>query len=231
MNVFVGAALTGAAIPARAQALPSPNVREVPVGPHPDGVLSELADAYIAAERRYSAAAIALDHMCMHVNPPEVLRVQPRDFEMGKAIEQFDAADEHWRRPCDVDQWRFVDCWHSEKVETKDLLSITSRRIPASAELTARAAEIVAAFDAWHGKRPRGVVKAEREMKKIAAECNKARATLCETPATTLEGVMAKVRCLELKRDDFDGIDGSDPEPIVLSLLLDIQRIAGVRSA
>jgi len=32
-------------------------------------------------------------------------------------------------------------------------------------------------------------------------------------------------RCLEIDGEGFDGVDGSDPEPVVASLLRDIQRM------
>jgi hypothetical protein len=39
--------------------------------------------------------------------PPEVLRIQPRDLELGR--KPWQATDEFWHRPCDIDQWRKVD--------------------------------------------------------------------------------------------------------------------------
>ncbi|MDF0521538.1 hypothetical protein P0R31_30270 [Bradyrhizobium yuanmingense] len=217
MNAIVSLPLAAAPLPTK--------IVEAPASRHPDARVFELVDAYLAAERRYSDAAIALDRRSAHVNPPEVLRIRPRDFELGKKLELFEASDEYWYRPCDIGQWKSLDGWQTERHETADCMVLTQRRVPASEELKARGEEIVAAWDAWYNKRPRGFVKAEREMKRASAACFKARKALCEASATTVEGLRAKLRCLEIDGEGFDGVDGSDPEPVVASLLRDIQRM------
>jgi hypothetical protein len=221
MNVFVGAAaLAGAAIPDQSTALPAPNVRGVPAGsPHPDAALFELIDSCIAAESRYFDAVTKLDEL-ERPTPPEVLRVRPRDLELGRKT--FEASDEFWHRPCDITQWSKVDEWQTEKEETPDTFAIVQRRIPASEELAARGREIVEAFNAWHGKRPRGYVKADREVKRIGRICSRLAAEVAATPATTIEGIRAKLRCVEIN-GSIDGV--SCDEPVVVSLLNDLQRI------
>ncbi|MBH5397148.1 hypothetical protein HZZ13_04990 [Bradyrhizobium sp. CNPSo 4010] len=219
MNVFVGAAtLATAAIPSQPEALPAPNVMDIsPASPHPDAALFDLIEDCIAAEKRYFEAVTRLDEL-ERPAPPEVLRIRPRDLELGRKA--FEASDEFWRRPCDIGQWRHVDQWETEKEETPDTFAIIQRRIPASEELAARGREIVEAFDAWH-KRPRGYVKADREVKRRGRICAQLAAEVAATPAATIEGMRAKLRCVEIN-GSLDGVSGD--EPIITSLLYDLQR-------
>lgn len=41
-------------------------------------------------------------------DPPEVLRIRPRDLELGRK-KPWRATEEFWHRPCDIGQWRSVD--------------------------------------------------------------------------------------------------------------------------
>lgn len=221
MNLFVGAAtLAGAAIPERSEARPAPNVREVSLAPvHPDAALFDLVDNCIAAEKRYFDAVTDLDRL-ERPAPPEALRIRPRDLELGR--KPFKDSDEFWRRPCDISQWRQVDEWRTKKEETPDTFAIIQQRIPASEELTARGQEIVEAFDSWYKRRPRGYVKLDRERKRAERAYDIARHAVCVTPATTLEGLRAKLRCVEIN-GSLDGVSGD--EPIITSLLCDVQRV------
>jgi hypothetical protein len=89
-----------------------------------------------------------------HVNPPDTLRVPT-----------FEETDEFWHRPCDIGQWRDLVVYKTECKETADRMEIVQWKIQPSDELRLRSAEIVAAFEAWYGKKPRGY-KAERELKR-----------------------------------------------------------------
>lgn len=222
MNLFVGAAaLAGAAIPAGSEVRPAPNAREVSLASaHPDAALFDLVDNCIAAEKRYFDAITDLDRL-ERPAPPEVLRIGPRDLELGR--KPFRASDEFWYRPCDISQWRQVDEWQTKKEETPETFAIIQQRIPASEELAARGQEIVEAFDSWYKRRPRGYVKLDRERKRAERAYDTARHAVCVTPAATLEGLRAKLRCVEIN-GGLDGVSGD--EPIITSLLHDLRRIS-----
>jgi hypothetical protein len=200
-----------------------------PTGPHPDAKIFDLVEEYVAAEQRYSDASLAVDRLSgPKGSPPEVLRIQQRDLELGR--KPTSPSDEYWHRPCDMGQWRSLDNWECDKTETDDSMTLVSRRIPASPELVNRGAEIVAAFNAWSGKRQQGHVKATREMNRAQRNCDQVRNKLCETRATTLEGLRAKLRCLEAD-GSFDDIGGSYAEPVICSLLEDLRRMSDGASA
>ncbi|MGY4237289.1 hypothetical protein ACVIIW_006236 [Bradyrhizobium sp. USDA 4449] len=212
MNLFVGAAaLAGAAIPRRSEAGPSPTVSAVSLPPaHPDAALFDLVDKCVAAEKRLLNADIALDQLERPL-PPEVLRIRPRDLELG--CKPWELAQEFWTAPCDIAQWRQVDKWQTK----------IQQRIPATEELSTRGQEIVEAFDSWHERRPRGYVKLDRERKRAERAWRIANRAVCATPAATLEGLRAKLRCVEIE----GGLDDlSVGEPIIVSLLYDLQRIS-----
>jgi hypothetical protein len=207
----------------------SVQMMQEPTGPHPDAKIFDLVEEYVAAEQRCSDAILAADRLDQPKGPPpEVLRIQQRDLQLGR--KPTFAPDEYWQRPCDMGQWRSLDHWEYDKTETDDCMTVVSRQIPASAELVARGAEIVAAFNAWSGKPQRGYVKAMREMKRTQRNCSQVRNKLCETQATTLEGLRAKLRCLEID-GSFDDIGRSYAEPVIGSLLEDLRRMSDGASA
>ena len=200
-----------------------------PMGPHPDARIFDLVEEYVSAEQRYSDACLAADRLNAPKGPlPEALRIQPSDLELGRKPHFAD--DEFWRRPCDMGQWRSLDDWKYEKTEAEDSMTLVGRRTSASAELVARGAEIVAAFNAWSSTRQRGYVKAKREMNRAQRNCDQVRYRLCEMRATTLEGLRAKLRCLEVDGSLGD-IGGSYAEPVIGSLLEDLRRMSDGASA
>jgi len=192
--------------------------------PHLDAKLFELVDRYIAAEKQYAEAAKVADHLEFpRSKPPEVLRIRPRDIELGCKNEG--RSNEFWTNPCDIQQWRDPSKCEISRHEDGDTLTIITRAIPPSEELAARAAEIVAAYDVWWNKRPRGRVKANRDMKRAQRRCEEVRAELCQISAVTLAGLRAKLRCLEIDGSlDMFGYYGG--EPIMSSILEDIQQMA-----
>ena len=69
-----------------------------------------------------------------------------------------------------------------------------------------------------------------REMNRAERAYMRLEAQICETPATTLEGVRAKVRCAQayMKEEDIDRIDGgSAAESMAVSIFKDILRMTG----
>ena len=97
------------------------------------------------------------------------------------------------------------------------------RKTGPSKELRTRAEEIVSAYDNWTAtrKRPRGYRKAVREMNRAERAYMRLEAQICETPATTLEGMRAK-------EEGIDRIDGgSAAESMAVSIFKDILRMTG----
>jgi hypothetical protein len=139
---FVGSAVNAkkayagleAAVPTAAPAMPPANT----LNDVADGKLLALADELVIAEQRYADLAIAADNMTERTNPPEALRIRPRDIELGRKPHK--SADEFWHRPCDIGQWRSLDQWKTEHTKTEDRMELVQWRIKASDELQLRGA-------------------------------------------------------------------------------------------
>jgi len=229
-TAIVGTAVAApAAIPTAAPALLGQQQVSVASA---DSELLALADKYIIAERRYADSIVARDDLIdRNRKPPtEALRVRPRDLELGKKL--FCPTDEFWHRPCDMGQWRDLVTYKIEYEDTDERQAIVSWKIPPSEELRARGAEIMAAYDAWlatnSGKKPRGYRKAEREARKAEREYWRLEQEVAETPATTIEGMLAKIRCAEAWEHEegrLERIEGC-AETMALSIFDDIRRMA-----
>jgi hypothetical protein len=96
--------------------------------------------------RKYGDALVARDGLLEKGVPPlpEVLRISPRDLELGKKPHFED--DEFWQRPLDMGQWQNLETYKSECKETDDRLEIVTLKIQPSEELRVRGAEVVAAY-------------------------------------------------------------------------------------
>ena len=227
MNILVGTAAVATAMPlAAAPALPAPGLAN-------DSELLALAERFIAAERRYCDTLIARDELIDNNlrPPPEALRVSPRDFELGKKL--FDSTDEFWHRPCDIGQWRDLTTYEPTQVnETTECFMMVAKKILPSEELRTRAEQIIAAYDAWRAsneKKPRGYKKAEREARRAQREYWDLQEEVVNTPAHTVEGMLAKIRCAEAweGKERLDSINCDCGEEIALSIFEDIRRLAG----
>ena len=220
MNMLVGAAtFTATATPVIAAAeATSPN-------PIADSKLLALADEYVVAEQRWGDLVTAVDEMCCHrKHLPEVLRIRPQDLELGR--KPWEATDEFWHRPCDIRQWRCLMDFKTEYKEEGDRSEIVQWTIKPSEELSSRGAEIVAAFDAWYNKKPRGYKKAVREMKRAERAYLRLEAEIYNTQATTIEGMRAKIRCAQVwQREEIESINGGCSEAMALSIFQDILRM------
>jgi hypothetical protein len=189
-----------------------------------DRKLLALADELVIAEQRYADLMTAVDHMTDHTNPPEALRIRPRDLELGR--KPHESADEFWHRPCDIDQWRTLDKWKTEVTKTDDRMEMVQWRTRASDELQLRGSEIVAAFEAWYNKKPRGYKKALRELARASKAYDRLEIEVANTPATTLEGMQAKIRCARAwEREEIESITGGCAEAMALSIFKDIERL------
>lgn len=99
-----------------------------------------------------------------------------------------------------------------------------------SAEARARADEIIAAFDKWKKERePRDFKKTEREANKAFKAFARIQDEVDATPAQTIEGLMAKVRCAQAwtakgakKMKSLD----AGAETMALSILDDLDQLA-----
>jgi hypothetical protein len=220
MNSIVSLPIV-AAVPTSAPAMPPDELA--------DSRLLTLADELVIAEQQYSDLMIAVDRMNEHINPPEVLRIRPRDLELGR--KPLESADEFWHRPCDIGQWRSLDEWNTECTQTDDRMEIVQWRIKASDELQARGVEIVAAFEAWYNKKPRGYKKALRELARVEKAYTHREIEVANTPATTVEGMRAKIRCARAwEHEEIESISGGCAEAMALSIFKDIERLADARS-
>jgi hypothetical protein len=204
--------------------------------PRPDAVadskLLALVEELIVAEQRYSDLTTALDQMNARVNPPGVLRIRPRDLELGRKP-TFESTDEFWHRPCDITQWRNLMEYKTEWKETDDRAEMVQWKIKPSEELRLRGAEVVAAFEEWHDKKPRGYKKAVRELNRAEKVYNRLEAEIYKTPATTIEGMRAKIRCAKAwnRQEIIERISGGCAEAMALSIFNDIQRITDTASS
>jgi len=104
-------------------------------------------------------------------------------------------------------------------------------RIKPSEELSSRGAEIVAAFEEWYKKSPpRGYKKAERETNRARRQYMRLEQENVQTPATTIEGMLAKIRCAEAWEGtgQLENITGGGwAEDMALSIFQDIRLMAG----
>jgi beta-phosphoglucomutase-like phosphatase (HAD superfamily) len=96
--------------------------------------------------------------------------------------------------------------------------------------LRRRADEIIAAFDDWHkdGPPPRGYKKACREKDRAEREYCRIEKQIAGTRATTLAGMLAKIRCAQgyAKSGEIDDIeDGSCAAEMAVSVFRDIQQL------
>lgn len=195
-----------------------------------DSKLLALVEEYIAAQLLYGDLSTIADEMQSdHGSPPEVLRIRPRDLELGRKP-TFDSTDEFWHRPCDIDQWRQVDEVKAKWREKGDRSILIMWKIKAPEELRLRGAEIVTAYDQWWSSaRPRrGYKKALRESKRAERNFFRLETEIAETPTDTIEGMRAKIRCAQLwgRHGELGSITGGCEEAMALSIFSDIQRIA-----
>jgi hypothetical protein len=200
-----------------------------------DSKLLELVEQYVLAERRYGDAVFARDEMETRRPPPtEVLRIRPRDLELAR--KPWKAGDEFWTRPCDIGQWRQLIEYRTEMDETEERVVLTTLKVQPSEELRARGDEICTAWDARNNHpKPRGYEKAVREARRAEREFYRLEHEIAETPAQTIEGMLAKIRCAHVWQDEkreLDSIpDGSCEEAMALSIFKDIRRLAAQRTA
>jgi hypothetical protein len=228
VNKLVSLPVIAAAIPTAAPALPVnlPQADTVAA----DRELMALVEEYIVAQRRWNDLSHIADEMSTDLGDPrEVLRIRPRDLELGRKP-TFDSADEFWHRPCDIDQWRQVDEVKSKWREKGDRSILVMWKEKAPEELRLRGAEIVTAYDQWRSSaRPRrGYKKALRESKRAERNVFRLENEIAETPADTIEGMRAKIRCAGLwgHGEKVDSITGGCEEAMAVSIFADIQRIA-----
>ena len=183
-------------------------------GRNPDAELFELVEQYIAAHaehgRRIDEVAPFEERMWAHHSAaekarPDVLRTTPADRALGLPQPFLDRDENEKERFYDS---RTVDNLRKEKWtvvkeanQQGQITIVLNPNVIPSPEARARADEIVQTFDAWfekYNKRPRGLRAAER---RCAAACSKSLALnrrIAAIRAQTLEGLIAKVRCVQL---------------------------------
>jgi hypothetical protein len=204
-----------------------------------DTELIALADAYIIAEKRFCDLNRKVDQMEGEFNHrrkpvPDALNWRDSDAELGLPS-LWHSSEDHppiWDRPIDVNQIRDANWTVVSKYAIEGEVSITLRDVTPSAAARARADEIIAAFDEWRedAMPPRGYKKAVREKDKAYRASERLEAQIAKTPATTLEGMRAKIRCAQAFEwdDDIGSIDsGGATEAMALSIFKDVLRLTG----
>lgn len=167
-----------------------------------DQTLLHLVDHYVAAQAEYERLrkiASELEEAFLNKGKPKVLRVQAGDAELG--IRAFigrlgkdhnDFNIEVLRAP----EWPAPD----SKVELGMGRVIAERLVKPSAEARARADQLIAASDQWRTiskeKKPRRLLAAERERDECDDRIQALEERIAEMPAATIEGMIAKARCV-----------------------------------
>jgi hypothetical protein len=246
MNTLVSLPIV-AAMPTAAPAMPVDQLKDAFEASNrsntvADAELIALVDQYVVAEQRYcdlNRKADLIEGESNHRrNPvPEILSWRASDAELGLPSLWSDPKDHPpvWDRPIDVNRIRDAEWTVVSKYAIEGECSITLRDVTPSAAARARADEIIAAFDKWHedAKPPRGYKKAVRERDKAYRASNRLEAQIAETPATTLEGMRAKIRCAQAFEcdDDIQNIDsGGATEAMALSIFKDVLRLTSAKA-
>jgi hypothetical protein len=161
-----------------------------------DSELLRLADEYIAAEQKCCDLEDKADEMKGHLfskRPcPEVLRWRESDGELGPGCR-----GEWWDQYFDVDSLRLKEWQTPLQIKNDNEITFSTRTFVPSDAARDRAHEIIAAFDEWGKDRkpPRGYKKAVREAESARREYRLIEDRIAKTRATTIEGMLAKIRC------------------------------------
>jgi hypothetical protein len=110
-----------------------------------------------------------------------------------------------------------------------ELLGSTVKAVEPSAAARARADEILAAFDKWNvnGKPPRGYRKAVREQDKARKVWDRIEIQICDTRASTMEGMIAKFRCARAYEGwEHEDVEDGPPRRMALSIMGDLEVLA-----
>jgi hypothetical protein len=166
--------------------------------------LVNLADQYLDAQKRFRDLQHRVDAMdeesCRRhfQSMPEVLRRSPADLDIGLP----DIREPELGRELAWDCEAFVGKLRKPKwlfctVDGEDRDFAQFRKVVPSAEARARADEIIIAFDAWNLDRmkPRGYWKLSREKNRADKAWARLEVELGDTRASTVEGMIAKMRC------------------------------------
>jgi hypothetical protein len=196
-----------------------------------------LVDEYILAEQKYCDLNRKVDLMEGETNHrrkpvPDALNWRDSDAKLGLPS-LWHSSEDHppiWDRPIDVNQIRDATWTVCSKYAVEGETSVTLRDVIPSVAARARADEIIAAFDEWQkeGKPSRGYKTAVRETDKAYRASERLEAQIAETPATSLEGMRAKIRCAQAFEcdDEIGSIDsGGATEAMALSIFNDILRL------
>jgi hypothetical protein len=205
MNMIVSAAVAGAVVASEPAALQIAGQREEAAKPKPndDAKLLDIAEQYLAAwaelGRRCSKKS-QLEEKQFAVKKSEKIKVRAEDSELGLPI-FFDRSRSvgEFYSPLDIDCMRKPKWSVGERRDEKDDgFTVTILYVEPPAQVRERADEIVAAYDTWKNacKPPRGMLTAEREEEKASRRVSMLEAQITRTAATTLEGLVAKARCV-----------------------------------
>ena len=171
-----------------------------------DAELLGLVEQFIAAETEYCRLNLIWDEMPVsRAKPPAILKIREGDSDLGipqpgspSEPEFYCENDvERMRQP----KWR--DKAGSSFVEDEDVVAVTIRNFTPSPAARARADEIVAAYDKSANRKSRAYRAAERAKDKACEISDNLRNQITEIQATSIQGLIAKVRCVEFGEDHF----------------------------
>jgi hypothetical protein len=197
-----------------------------------DSELFALADRYAAAYKKWGDSISLVDKMSEKAKPmPERLQWRDEDVALGLPdIRNSKLASRELAWDCEafVGPLRNAKWTSCIKTGDDDDFTLHVRQLAPPPEARDRADEIIAAFDRWMTDRaPRGYKKAQREGNKAFKSFARIQKEIEATPAQTVEGMMAKVRCAKLwaynkkKMESFEG----GAETMALSIFDDLQRL------
>jgi len=228
MNSLVALPIA-AAVPTAMPALPTADG-------HPDAELIALADQCVSAWKAWcqqDRLVNKMDEQASRLPLPQVLEWREEDAHLGLPVNKSDKLKSRelaWDCEYFVGKLRPAKWPVSTMLGDNEDMTLFYRLVEPSPAARARADEIIAAFDSWWASEryPRGFRTAKRKANKLYREYERLEERTSHLRATTIEGMMAKVRCA---RAYADGLEISDlqgcAEVMALSLFEDIGHLAG----
>ncbi|WP_315701857.1 MULTISPECIES: hypothetical protein [unclassified Bradyrhizobium] len=191
-----------------------------------DLAIIELAGRYIVAEQLYCDLQAKFDKVQFQDprTAPAELRWRDDDAQLFGPFDR-KPDDGIWHRGCDIDPLRSEKWWQTKQSDTE---AVTGRAVVPSDAARARANEIIAAYDRWTARPPRGYKAAKRRVDRAEREYRRLEDELFAARAMTPAGMHAKIRCAMAyaKSDTVDSIDsGGCSEVMALSVFEDIAQL------
>ena len=160
----------------------------------------------------------------------EILNLRATDEMLGLPDPQLlGACNKHWNSASAVNALR-LEKWKKFEFETRENEEITRTvMFTPSPKARARGDEIITAYDDFHAKQrfPRGYKKMSKELDRACREKDRLAARIYAMKATTLEGILAKIKCACVDQSvvEIENLDGNEAEDAMRSIFGDVQRL------